>query len=811
MWSVFALASAAQAQAARWTIHSTGRIDVRLERQLDELAAQEHVRVQFVRDPLSNPGTHSALDLSIDLGRLEDPEAFAAELSRNAPEAMVPPTPALAWEGYILQMSYDVADHPRRVLIRAESAAGFHNALLRLPDILTAGRAELATALIPRPQAVTVAKDRSVTIADYPSFPVRGVVEGFYGTPWSYRDRVDVIRFEGGHGMNIYFYGPKDDHYQRQLWRLPYPAKEMNRLADLAKIANDNFVDFSFAISPGLSIAYSSDADFQTLAAKFDSVRRLGVSNFALFLDDVPQELVHPADKQRFKTLAEAHTYLINRLNRHFKSISPDIRLTVCPTTYTNEWGSREYIRELGAGVDPGISIDWTGTEVGGRPITVEQAREWAGYLHRKPLVWENFPNDDDRPWLPVFEPLRGMPKELPSEIEGMFSNPLNQAHAALISLQTIADYLWNPVGYDPDASRDHAIGSQYGCDAVDYLKPLLKLFASDGPATTLFPTMFSEDTSPIDVPAIKLQIQHLRSALDMLQRQPRLKTIAAELSSAPDLLEDRLKLITTDPAFIHLPDGRIQWNTSRDSLQATRTITAPALDGNFEKWRSAQYYSFNSREQIRDGDTLWHDASQFSTDLALRWDESNLYIGVNVTDPDVYQPFTGRGVEKADAIHLLIDTRTPRTTRFGRSADVYDLYLSPGDFATVSPSIYCNQDLFPARSNPRDYKRLIGTFWKKTANGYSADIVIPAAFLGRTAFTAGDSITLSVEAQKAIPNGDPLLNDPDQIIFTSKPDHIFPVDPENPLTIQQVVLLNSASPSTAGSPAATAAGITQR
>lgn len=805
------LASAAHAQTARWTVHSGNNVDARLKRQLQELASQEHRRIQFVRKVESSPVTDSAENLSINLNQLSDPATFAAELSHDAPDAAVHPAPVLAREGYFLRVNYDAKDHPRQLFITAESAVGFHNALLRLPVILTTERAQLATALIPRPQAVTAAKDGKVTIADFPSFPVRGVVEGFYGTPWSYQDRIDVLRFEGQHGMNIYFYGPKEDRYQRQLWRTPYPAKEMKHLAALAAIAKDNFVDFSFAVSPGLSIAYSSDTDFQTLTRKFDSVRRLGISNFALFLDDVPQELAHSADKQRFSTLAQAHIYLINRLNRYLKSISPDNRLTICPTTYTNEWGSREYIQELGAGVDPGISIDWTGTEVGGSPITVAQAREWAGYLHRKPLVWENFPNDDDKPWLPVFEPLRGMATELPSEIEGMFSNPLNQAHVALISLQTIADYLWNPGGYDPDASRDHAIRSQYGSDAFAYLEPLLKLYADNGSAASLFSTMFSAERSPIDVPAIRTQIQQLRASLDTLRRQPRFKTFAAELAPAPDLLDERLKLITADPGFLHLPDGRLQWNTSRDTLQATKIEAAPLLDGNFGKWRSTRFYTLNSREQLRDGDSWWSDASQFSAEVALRWDENKLYIGANVTDPRIYQPFTGRGIEEGDAIHLLIDTSTPRTDRFGRSADVYDLYLSPGDFATVSPSIYCKQDLFPQRPNPRDYKGEIGTFWKKTATGYSADIVIPATFFGRRKFTVGDTVALSFETQKAIPNGDPLLNDPDQIVFTSKTDRLFPIDPENPLTIQQVVLLDSAAQSSVEGTAKSDASVTQR
>jgi len=52
-------------------------------------------------------------------------------------------------------------------------------------------------------------------------FANRGVIEGFYGPPWSHQDRLDMIRFMGRVGMNMYFYGPKDDPFHREKWREP--------------------------------------------------------------------------------------------------------------------------------------------------------------------------------------------------------------------------------------------------------------------------------------------------------------------------------------------------------------------------------------------------------------------------------------------------------------------------------------------------------------------------------------------------------------------------------------------------------------
>ncbi len=57
------------------------------------------------------------------------------------------------------------------------------------------------------------------------AIPLRGIVEGFYGTPWTTTDRMDILGFCGEHGLNAYIYAPKDDPYHRDKWREPYPKK----------------------------------------------------------------------------------------------------------------------------------------------------------------------------------------------------------------------------------------------------------------------------------------------------------------------------------------------------------------------------------------------------------------------------------------------------------------------------------------------------------------------------------------------------------------------------------------------------------
>ncbi len=781
-------------EPSSWLAAYSRPLDSRIRHQLAELAVGHHVRIQFsqaskeARSARLQPG-----QLTIELKEEPSLESFQAKLKHDSSGAGVELTPELAKEGYVLEVDYSQTSAPRRVRITAATANGLHNALLRIPTVLSNSRASLPANLLPQPQVAQQRQDDEVIIADYPSFSIRGVVEGFYGKPWSHQQRLDMLRFLGQHGMNVYYYGPKDDPYHRSRWRDPYPPEEMKRLGELAQAAKQDFVDFSFAISPGLSMVYSREAEFQKLTDKIDSFWKLGISDFAIFLDDVPQDLVHPEDRQRFKTLGDAHVYLINKLYKHLRSLSPETRLMVTPTTYTNEWGNRDYVRILGAGVPGEIPIAWTGTGVGSPEITALQAQEWGGYLHRKPVVWDNFPGNDGSPWRLILEPVRGREASLASAIVGLFSNPMYQAHAAFIPLETVADYLWNPLAYDPAKSENHALVSQYGADGPELLDPLLKIYGGEGRSGSAFGSLFSERRQIIDVPHIEAQITELTSVISSLGADKRFSALAAEISPIPNMLRAQITRLLADPAFRHLPDRKIQWDENFDVLKASRLASPPNLDGDFSKWQAMPVYVLDTRGQIEDGADLWKGPEQFSTRVVLGWDDANLYVGVEVTDPELYQPFLGRGVQNGDAFRLIVDTAARGAARRGRATSAYDLYVSPGNFVDIAPSIYCEEDFLPPRPHPHDYDKEIKAVWKRTRTGFSGDVAVPISFFEGQKFIAGQEIGLSFGAQKSLPSKNASEEEePPQIVFTSKKDPVFHVDPEIPGTFQRLVLVDT-------------------
>ena len=783
-----------------WTVTSPFKLDPRLVRQLEDLARRNQATIQFLPVTPETTARHRGRgNLVIELSEAENITAFTEKLRALAGDSARELTPETAAEGYVVEATYEGASALRHLRITAANPREFHNAFLRIPQLRRTPAAKISTALSPSPHSIVSTQDGRTTlvsITDFPSFTERGIVEGFYGKPWSHEDRLAMLRFEGQHAMNAYYYAPKDDPYHRKLWREPYPPDPMKRLGELVETAHENFVDFCFAISPGLSMVYSNEGDFSDLTRKLAGVGKLGVSCFALFLDDVPQELQDPQDRARFKTLAGAHVYVINKLDDYLKSQSSQNRLVVTPTVYTNEWGSLDYVRELGAGVNADVPLVWTGTKVVSPAITAAQAEEWGALLRRPPLVWDNFPVNDGIPWRVNLGPLRGRDPSLPSAIRGLLSNPMNQSRASMLPLQTIAEYLWNSSAYDPDAARRRALEDQYGKDAGKQLSPLLATYSDYWWDENIFRPLFVAERRPIDVGEIRRRIARLEATLHTLRGKVRYHPLASELSPFPPKARERLAQVLADPAFRYQPDHTLVRRDDYEVLFASRLSVPPALDGDFAKWLGGPLYALDQPAQIFAGARLWRGPNEFSARFALGWDDDYLYVATEVTDPKLYQPFTGRDIAKGDAVSMILETAFRKNFQStSATGDEYELLFSPGDFAEVKPSVYSEEDTLPHRAHPHDYNLEIKMAWKKTATGFSGDIAIPAAWFVGGPFHAGYEIGLTLGAQKALPLNAPASGEAEEvprIVLRSKEDRLFPARVSNPSSIQRLVLVVS-------------------
>jgi hyaluronoglucosaminidase len=284
-----------------------------------------------------------------------------------------------------------------------------------------------------------------------------GVVEGFFGKPWSLAARLRVIEFMGAAGLQSYIYAPKDDIYHRMNWTTPYPPAEWRRVSQVIRSCKKNGVRFIWAVSPGMTMHYCRAADLDILVEKFERPIPDGVSSFCLFLDDIPPELVHEDDRKAFSSLGEAHAHVCNRLFERLSAKVDGARLWMCPTDYATV-SPTPYLLTIGKLLRPEVGVFWTGPKVVSPGIAVEHAKAFAKIIRRKPLLWDNYPvNDYNRHKLNM-GPLRGRDPGLTSMLAGYFTNPMNEASASMIPILTIADYLYNPAGYDPDDAERNAI-----------------------------------------------------------------------------------------------------------------------------------------------------------------------------------------------------------------------------------------------------------------------------------------------------------------------------------------------------------------
>lgn len=278
-----------------------------------------------------------------------------------------------------------------------------------------------------------------VAIADSPAIARRGVIEGFYGNPWSHADRLSQFDFYGRHKMNTYVYGPKDDPYHHARWYEPYPDDKAAEMKALTTAAAANKVKFIWAMHPSNSI--ETKADRQKALAKFRQMYSLGVRNFAIFFDDISAKSV------------DAQIDYLNFLDREFVKKHPDVgNLVMCPTVYNRSWASGDYLHRIGTELNDDIEIMWTGNTVCDM-INVEDCQWFTGQTTRLPYIWLNYPVNDYGQHNLLMGPMYGNDKEIAPMVSAFCSNPMQYAEASKMALAQIADFAWNPEGYDQNRS----------------------------------------------------------------------------------------------------------------------------------------------------------------------------------------------------------------------------------------------------------------------------------------------------------------------------------------------------------------------
>lgn len=368
----------------------------------------------------------------------------------------------------------------------------------------------------------------SGNILDWPDIPFRGTVEGFYGRPWQYEDRVSQLEFYGKYKLNTYIYGPKDDpfHGFSNRWREPYPENQARQLAELVKIAAKNKVNFVWAVHPGRDIQWG-EKDEEACIKKFEMMYKLGVRSFAVFFDDIGGE----------GAKAEGQIKFLNRINRDFIHKKPDVSpLIMCPTQYNRAWSGGEYLPKLGAELDKDIRIMWTGNSV---VADIKKADlEWINErIERPAFIWWNFPVSDYVRSRLLIGRIYGLEKGTQKDMSGFTSNPMDKPEASKIALFSIADYTWNQETFDSEKSWKEGIKHLFP-GYSEAIQTLANHNSDPGPSAH----GYRREESAELVPVLDKFMEEYRKA-GKIQKSDELKQIQTELrkiAEAPPIIRSK-------------------------------------------------------------------------------------------------------------------------------------------------------------------------------------------------------------------------------------------------------------------------------
>lgn len=306
-----------------------------------------------------------------------------------------------------------------------------------------------------------------------------GVIEGFYGEPWSWGSRTDYVSFLRKHGFSFYIYAPKGDPYLRKKWREPLPKANEEKICKLAAQCHSAGIEFGVGFSPYEIYRGSFDLEAKRLLqARLDFFNRAGVNKLCVLMDDMKGDVPDLADRQ-----AEIVNWMAAR--------SKSKQMVFCPTYYSEDpvleklFGKMPdgYLGKLGQALDPKVSVFWTGELVCSKSYSAEHLGATGEKMGRKPFLWDNYPVNDG-PKMCGFLHLRGFtgrPAEMAEKLSGHALNPMNEAALSKIPLLTLKESFEKGAGYDPLKAFRKAARMVTSHDMAELLERDLELFADKG------------------------------------------------------------------------------------------------------------------------------------------------------------------------------------------------------------------------------------------------------------------------------------------------------------------------------------------
>lgn len=458
-----------------------------------------------------------------------------------------------------------------------------------------------------------------VTINDYSDMQYRGIVEGYYGYPYSFAVKKDLMQFFKRYKMNTYLYGAKSDPYHSGFWRDPYPQtitpiQEKNgwlstsMLQDLSRLSLETKVNFIWAIHPnsGKAVDYSSPAStrkaVEDVMGKFRLMHQLGIRQFAVFLDDAGWDFKDVDNYRDF--LINLRSSLRTEYNVNYRNASDTVLpLHYVPHIYAINFASKPDLKTYFDAISQtpsDIVVYTTGSGVWSS-LNNEDFVTMENLMKRPLALWWNYPCNDNKDGRLYTSDMysnlseMGLPqpqREIPQCL-GIVSNPMQQGTVAKIALFGVADYAWNSRGFNPQENWRAAFPAIVGKEKAPLYNYLARFLRYQDPQElqSLYNQVKATYPSPqANYSALLDTLQQLSSAADRMLKMPLdnssdslliqdLRPWLKKLSAMADLGKTLLMLPIID-------DESVKWKTycsvlaRLDDFKTDTTYMVAALEG---------------------------------------------------------------------------------------------------------------------------------------------------------------------------------------------------------------------------------------
>ena len=342
---------------------------------------------------------------------------------------------------------------------------------------------------------------RDLLVKDFAQVEYRGFIEGYYGNPWSYDDRKDLMEYGGEIKLNQYVFASKDDPFHRANWRALYPNEgdegagrdTIEKIAEMAKAGNESKCFYVYALHPFYTDKMSSenyDKDLGDLKAKFGQVIEAGVRQIAILEDDgrAPGATWSEQADLIIRLLNDVTDWLEEKKASDPKYADLKTDLLFCPgfMAYANDMTNSSNedvrkIRKIHAGVGENVRIVMTGGKIWGDVTTafadnfynqVQQENQKGRY----PYLWVNWPCSDNTHDSLIMGGHNSIlrPNLDGSKYHGVILNPMQDSEPSKVGIFTAADFLWNVWDGETEVAKQK--GDQAWEDSfkyIDHMTPL--------------------------------------------------------------------------------------------------------------------------------------------------------------------------------------------------------------------------------------------------------------------------------------------------------------------------------------------------